>query len=120
MGDTNASVLGSNIPPMTDSPWWGFLDARLRERGWKPADLSRASGVSEGRISEWKNRGAPPTIANARAVAAALSQPLLDVLVEAGLLTRGEARQSLSAYTTRELCSEIAERYETLSNRNPL
>ena len=106
---------GSNIPYMPDSRLWTFIDERLRSRGWKPADLARASGVSESRLSAWRNRGTPPSIANARAVAEALGESLVRVLAEAEMITDREARQPLAAYTTRELCAEIATRFDDLA-----
>jgi transcriptional regulator with XRE-family HTH domain len=104
---------------MPDSRLWTFIDERLRSRGWKPADLARASGVSESRLSAWRNRGTPPNIANARAVAEALGESLVRVLAEAEMITDREARQPLAAYTTRELCVEIATRFDDLSAKVP-
>jgi transcriptional regulator with XRE-family HTH domain len=100
---------------MADSRLWTFLDERLRAKGWRPADLARASGVSESRISAWKNQGTPPTFASVLAVAKALDEPLVRVLVEAGMITKEEARQILAAYSTRELCAEIATRFDDLA-----
>lgn len=99
---------------MRDSRLWTFLDERLQAKGWKPADLARASGVSESRISAWKNHGTPPNFASVLAVAKALDEPLVRVLVEAGMITKDEARQILAAYSTRELCAEIVARSDDL------
>jgi transcriptional regulator with XRE-family HTH domain len=86
----------------------------------RPADLTRASGVSEGRISAWRNRGTEPTIANARALAEALDAPLVCVLVEAGMFTEQEARHALSSYSVRELHAEIESRFEQLIEKVPV
>jgi transcriptional regulator with XRE-family HTH domain len=104
---------------MPHSRLWTFIDARLRSKGWKPADLSRASGVSESRLSAWRNQGTPPTIANARAVAEALGVSLVRVLAEAEMITDREARQPLAAYTIRELCVEITTRFDDLATLVP-
>ncbi|MEV7092798.1 helix-turn-helix transcriptional regulator [Amycolatopsis sp. NPDC051045] len=104
---------------MADGQWWAYLQAQLEQRGWKPAQLARASGVSESRISDWRKRGSPPTIPNARAVAKALGEPLVPLLVGAGLLEPAEARQSLSAYSVRELLDEIDARFGDLTSRVP-
>jgi transcriptional regulator with XRE-family HTH domain len=104
---------------MTDSRLWTFLDERLRAKGWKPADLARASGVSESRFSNWKNHGTPPTFASVLAITLALGEPLGKVLVEAEMITEEQRRQLLAAYTTRELCVEIATRFDDLSGKVP-
>jgi transcriptional regulator with XRE-family HTH domain len=104
---------------MPDSRLWTFIDERLRAKGWRPADLARASKVSESRLSAWRNQGAEPTIANARAVAEALNEPLVCVLVAAGVLTDDEARHTLSTYTLRELHAEIESRFERLIEKVP-
>ncbi|MEV7042251.1 helix-turn-helix transcriptional regulator [Amycolatopsis sp. NPDC051061] len=96
-----------------DNTWWRYIDVRLMARGWKPADLSRASGVAESRLSDWRKRGSPPAIPNARAVANALDIPLVPLLAAAGVLTADEARQSLAAYTVDELLEEISLRFRT-------
>ncbi|GAA1029716.1 hypothetical protein GCM10009565_61960 [Amycolatopsis albidoflavus] len=91
--------------------WWRYLDAHLEARGWKAADLSRASGVAESRLSDWRKRGSPPAIPNARAVAEALDIPLVPLLVAAGVLAVDEARQSLAGYTVDELLDEVRARF---------
>jgi transcriptional regulator with XRE-family HTH domain len=100
---------------MTDSRLWTFLDGCLRAKGWKPADLARASGVSESRFSNWKNHGTPPNFDSVLAVTKALGEPLGRVLAEAELITEQDARQILAGYTTRELCAEIASRFDDLT-----
>lgn len=104
---------------MADGQWWAYLQAQLEQRGWKPAQLARAAGVSESRISDWRKRGSPPTIPNARAVAEALGEPLVPLLVGAGLLQPREARQSLSVYSVRELLDEIGARFGDLTSQVP-
>jgi transcriptional regulator with XRE-family HTH domain len=100
---------------MTDSRLWTYLDRCLRIKGWKPADLARATGISESRFSNWKNHGTPPKFDSVLAVAVALGEPLGKVLVEAEMITDEQARQILAAYTVRELCAEIATRFEDLT-----
>ncbi|QFU94638.1 helix-turn-helix transcriptional regulator [Amycolatopsis sp. YIM 10] len=104
---------------MSDGQWWTYLQVQLEQRGWKPAHLARVAGVSESRISDWRNRGSPPTIPNARAVAEALGEPLVLLLVGAGLLKPSEARQSLATYSVRELLDEIDTRFGELTSRVP-
>ncbi|MFB9929166.1 helix-turn-helix domain-containing protein [Amycolatopsis halotolerans] len=104
---------------MADGQWWTYLQAQLDRRGWKPVHLSRAAGVSESRISDWRNRGSPPTIGNARAVAEALDEPLVPLLVGAGLLTVEESRQGLAAYSVRELLDEIDIRFKRVTSEVP-
>lgn len=102
-----------------DNTWWRYIDVRLVSRGWKPADLSRASGVSESRLSDWRKRGSPPAIPNARAVAGALDIPLVPLLAAAGVLTDDEARQSLDAYAVDELLEEISRRFRAQKTQLP-
>ena len=96
--------------------WWDFLDAQLADHGWSPADLARAAGVSHGRIVDWRDAGATPSIKNARAVAHALGVPLLAALVAASILTPDEAypdqRPTLDDCTTLELLRELENRFD--------
>jgi transcriptional regulator with XRE-family HTH domain len=102
-----------------DNTWWRHIDVRLKARGWKPADLSRASGVAESRLSDWRKRGSPPAIPNARAVAYALDIPLVPLLAAAGVLTTDEARQSLDAYSVEELLDELGRRFRAQKAQLP-
>lgn len=89
----------------------GMLDACLQAKCWTPRQLARASGVSESRVSAWKNQGVEPKITSARAAVEALGVPLVSFLVGAGVLTEEEeARPGLAAYSGRELLSEIERR----------
>jgi transcriptional regulator with XRE-family HTH domain len=95
---------------MSSAEWPEYLDACLQAKCWTPRQLARSSGVSESRVSAWKNQGVEPKIASARAAAKALGVPLVSFLVGAGVLTEEEARPGLAAYSGRELLSEIERR----------
>lgn len=86
----------------------------MQAKGWNAAQLARASGVAESRLSAWR-RGGPPTVANARAIARALEEPLVTVLVEAGVLTRADVRQALATYHVHELTAEINRRFDAMT-----
>ena len=70
--------------------WWAWLQRHLDERGWTPSDLARHAKINRSIISRWRE-GAQPEVPTARALAAALGRPLLEVLVAAELLTPEEA-----------------------------
>jgi transcriptional regulator with XRE-family HTH domain len=70
--------------------WWAYIENQLDARGWSGADFQRASGLSRTRVTEWR-KGASVTVDGARQVAVAFDQPLLTVLVAAGILTSDEA-----------------------------
>jgi hypothetical protein len=56
--------------------WWPWVQMRLDERGWIPADLAREIrklgfvGPDESAIGRWKNKGSAPTRESVRAVTA--------------------------------------------------
>jgi transcriptional regulator with XRE-family HTH domain len=81
-----------NVTDETDGRWAAWLSGQLNRKGWRVSDLNHASRVSGGIISRWLNGQArQPGLENARKIAAALDVPLLEVLVEAELLTEAEA-----------------------------
>jgi hypothetical protein len=85
-------------------------------------DFERESGISRTRLVDWR-KGKGVTVEIARQVATAFRQPILSVLVAAGLLTADEARQRAAApvdpakLTDDELLAEIRRRM--LANRAP-
>jgi transcriptional regulator with XRE-family HTH domain len=97
--------------------WWGYIQNQLDARGWSGADFQRASGLSRTRVTEWR-KGASVTIEGARQVAGAFEQPLLTVLVAAGILSSEEARVRATAapspadLTNEQLLGEIKRRLE--------
>lgn len=64
--------------------WASFVFVELQERGLRPADLARASGLTASRISNWKAGKIRPTTESCIAVADALGIPREEVLAEAG------------------------------------
>ncbi|WP_410652075.1 helix-turn-helix domain-containing protein [Amycolatopsis sp. cmx-4-54] len=98
-----------------------YLQGLLDERGWKKADLARASGIAESRLSRWMTGGAP-SVDNARAVAEAFGRSLLEVLVAAGIITPEESRAKtvhldVTKLTNRELVAEMERRLEAAAGR---
>lgn len=81
------------------------------------ADLARAANVNQANISRYLNGATRPTIDNARAIARAIGRPLLEVLVEGGALTPGEAGQPVAAkvdpasLSDTDLVAEIVRRF---------
>lgn len=61
-----------------------WLDLQIERKGWKPADLARASGIYASTISKYRNGVQAPSAAQARMLADALEVPLSDVLDAAG------------------------------------
>ena len=76
--------------------WWPYIQNELDARGWTGADFQRASGLSRTRVTEWRH-GKGVTVDGARAVAKAFGQPLLTVLVAAGIITAEEAKLRAAA-----------------------
>jgi transcriptional regulator with XRE-family HTH domain len=88
------------------TPWWQYVQAEMDRRGWAGADLARAARISHTRVTRWRE-GQAPSIDAARGVANAFDTPLLTVLVEAGLITSGEAGQeSLAPARAEDLSAE--------------
>jgi hypothetical protein len=78
------------------SEWWAYIQNELAVRHWNGADFQRASGLSRTRVTEWR-KGARVTVEGARQVAEAFGQPLLAVLVKAGILSSEEAQVRAAA-----------------------
>ncbi|PXY20356.1 helix-turn-helix domain-containing protein [Prauserella endophytica] len=98
-----------------DQKFPAYLRSQLDRHRWSPADLSRASGLSASLISRWLHGETTPGVENARAVARAITRPLLEVLVAAGQLTPDEAGQKanhvdLSSLTDDDLLAEVRRR----------
>lgn len=63
-----------------------WLEEELAARGWKPADLARASGLSTGTLSMIWTGSRRPGVDVATAIAAGLDLPAETVFRRAGLL----------------------------------
>lgn len=100
------------------------MQTELDRRGWVPADLARAAGISHTRLTRWRE-GQAPSVDAARAVATAFGVPLLTVLVAAGLLTAEEAgQQSVSPpdpqrLTDEQLAAEMLRRMKSPPTERP-
>lgn len=81
----------------THTAWWKFIQSALDERSWSGADFERASGIDRSRLVSWRDKGARPSIDNARVVARTFGVPLLEVLVVAEVLTEDEARTTAAS-----------------------
>lgn len=68
-------------PPVAFGVW---LDVQLARKGWKPADLARATGIYPSTISKYRNGVQVPHAEQARLLADALGVPLETVLDAAG------------------------------------
>lgn len=69
-----------------------YLHAAMRAAGFPSnASLARASGLSEGSISRWRNNIEPPRIPALRQLAPVLNIPLLELMAAAKLITPEEA-----------------------------
>lgn len=76
---------------MTTCTWSSWVRDQLTQRNWTNADVAKVSGVPASAISQWINKDAQPSVANARKFAVALNLPVLTVMVAAGFLTEEEA-----------------------------
>ena len=97
--------------------WWAWVQRHLDERGWTGSDLARHAGINRSIIGRWRE-GAQPEVPTARALAAALGHPLLEVLVAAELITPEEAGVTevtvvtVAQMSDGELLAELAERLQ--------
>ena len=62
-----------------DSEFIQFIKAKLQEKGWKQADLSRATGLTSPAISRILTKGATPSIHTIRLFGEALDVPAEDL-----------------------------------------
>ncbi|MER7014520.1 helix-turn-helix domain-containing protein [Saccharopolyspora sp. NPDC000359] len=104
----------------TPAGWPLYIDRQLGQRGWEVKDLAAAAGLSQSVIFRWK-KGYPPNIKNARAAAAALRVPLLELLAESGVITPEEAGAGVELHPSPtelsddELIAEMARRVKRSS-----
>jgi transcriptional regulator with XRE-family HTH domain len=68
----------------TFSDW---IESELKNRGWKPADLARAAGITDATLSRVLSGSRNPGPELCRAIAAALNEPEEKVFRKAGLLS---------------------------------
>jgi transcriptional regulator with XRE-family HTH domain len=95
-----------------------YLRGQLDARSWSQADLQRNTGIAQSLISRWLSGAVAPGLDSIRVLADAFGRPLLEVLVDCGLITKGEARQrtvmDLSALTNDQLIGELKSRLSTV------
>ena len=78
--------------------WADRVQRRMRAANLPtPTALAKASGVDQSVISRWINEGRTPTIEALRKVAGPLKTPVLELLVDAGHLTRDEVHPEAGA-----------------------
>lgn len=78
------------MPSTQPPPWWQFIERQLAARGWTQSDLARAIGVSSSSVSRWAVNTDPPRMDTIRAVSDALDLPIVNLMVEAGLIDKSE------------------------------
>jgi len=106
----------SRRPGQADFPAW--LHDKLDLHGWTQADFCRASGLSASVVYRYLTGKITPNIENSRLIARALGVSVLEVLVEAGQLTREEASAApataLSAddLPDAEIVRQVARRFQ--------
>lgn len=112
-------ALPSMGPTRGEKPTFGaYLQGLLDRAEWTQADLGRAADIHPTLIGRWI-KGQDISVPNARAVAAALNRPLLEVLIAAGILTAEEAKagdwEPVAAVklTDDQLVAELRRRLET-------
>lgn len=64
--------ISSAIAEGQELSWWHRLDLRIRDLGWKNAELERRSGVSSKRIGEYRAGKAEPSASSMARMAEAL------------------------------------------------
>jgi transcriptional regulator with XRE-family HTH domain len=70
---------------MTEIPFATWLQNQLDARGWRQADLVRASGIHSGYLSKLLNRERMPGVETCQAIAKAFNMRDTDVMKIAGL-----------------------------------
>ncbi|GAA3881798.1 hypothetical protein GCM10022243_52940 [Saccharothrix violaceirubra] len=73
------------------SSWWKFVERQLADRGLSTGDLARLAKVDRSRFTDWR-RGRKISIENARSIARVFELSMLEVMVEARLITAEEAQ----------------------------
>lgn len=116
-------ALPSMGPTRGEKPTFGaYLQDLLDRAEWTQADLGRAADIHPTLIGRWI-KGQDISVPNARAVAAALNRPLLEVLIAAGILTAEEAKASdwepsdATTLTDDQLAKEILRRLKAASSK---
>lgn len=77
---------------MSNGTWATYVTALLDARGERAADLAKATGISNSLISRWLSAGTQPDIPSLRRLAATTGIPLLELMIQAGHITRDEAQ----------------------------
>jgi hypothetical protein len=93
--------------------WRTWLRAKLDEKRWRPADLIRAAGAAGERlessqVTRWLRGGQVPNFDSVRAVCLALEVPVVEGLVNAGLVPPAEvgATVTVQSITVEDIGSE--------------
>jgi len=90
-----------------------WLTAQLDLRGWRQADLVRASKLPRDRVSKWVNGHESPTHRNAVIIANTLGVPVEEAVAAAGLddpvsePERPGPARALARYSDSDLLSEL-------------
>ncbi|MGG7509047.1 helix-turn-helix domain-containing protein [Plantibacter sp. YIM 135249] len=103
--------------------WTEWLIAELDKRGWKQADLVKASGgaIKRDRVSKWVNGKERPTHRNAIVIANVLGADAAQALAAASfdssttLVTPVPLPVDLARFTDEQLVSELARRMKERS-----
>jgi transcriptional regulator with XRE-family HTH domain len=115
------------LPPKAPGPWGEAIDYWLKQKGWRQADLVRASGIDPNTISSIV-RGFNTTTRLLWAIAKALQVPIDEVLLSPTRRTGSEAQKRMIAeavelalnahnhQTAEQLQDMIAEKFTQLRN----
>jgi len=77
-----------SVKAPADSEFIRFIKAKLQAKGWKQADLSRATGLTSPAISRILTKGTTPSIHTLRLFGEALGGPAEQLFRLAGILPK--------------------------------
>ncbi|MFC4128945.1 hypothetical protein [Nocardia rhizosphaerae] len=112
-------------PPATENRWWDYVEDLCAANGINTAQFVRSVGVTGGAATAWKNRGGAATPQVARKVAYEYQRPVLEVFVNAGLLSWDDltskesiANSSPDQLSDAELIRELQKRLSAYAAEN--
>lgn len=109
-------------PPATTNRWWDYVEDLCAANGINTAQFVRSVGVTPSAASTWKNKGGGANPELARKVAYQYQRPVIEVFINAGLLSRddleGEAQASPDQLADDVLIHEISRRMTRYSAEN--